>query len=225
MVSVEYDDGGLSPVFHGFHKIPRELVHLIDLVHIVLPLVLRCLVLDPLHLDGGIFKHLFFRIVAMALHADGEDKVSSIRGIHRVHHMLHQNIIFGPSIFRGLQNVHELLAGKTVKANIIKYSCPAVEVSSVIVERVGSIPKRCQGSRRALAGLILKNRLIGIFSRPEIPQVHACQHFEFCICRASSYGRHLKVTGRIILVHLMQVWTCVLGSSKEFGFIHVKVRL
>ena len=23
----------------------------------------------------------------------------------------------------------------------------------------------------------------------------------------------------------MQVWTCVLGSSKEFGFIHVKVRL
>ena len=72
----------------------------------------------------------------MPLNTDSEYKVLLLGGIHRIHDVLDQDIVLGPSVFRHLEDIHEFLAGIAVKSDIIEHLCPAVEVPAVIMKRV-----------------------------------------------------------------------------------------
>ena len=78
----------------------------------------------------------------MALDTDGKHKILLFRGIHGVQDMADQNIVLRPAVLRLLQDIHELLAGKAVKAHVIKYPGTAVEVSAIVVERMCPVAKR-----------------------------------------------------------------------------------
>ena len=109
--------------------------------------------------------------------------------------MLDQNIILGPSIFRHLKNIHELLTGIAVKSDIVEHPCPAVEIPAVIMERMRPVSKLRKRSRRALTDLVLEHRLIRILPWPEITQIHTGQHLELRIGRSRADRRHLEISG------------------------------
>ena len=195
MVPVKHDDCGLSPLLDGSHQIPGKLVHLVDLVHIVLPFILEGLVLDALHLDLRVLDDLLLRVISMSLDTDSEHKVLLLRGIHGFQDVIDEHLVLGPSVFRGLEDVHELLAGEGVKAHHIVHSGPAVEIASVVVKSVSPVAQSGKGGSRALRGLELYNRLVGILTRSEVPHVHARKHLELCVGRPGTHRGHLEIAG------------------------------
>ncbi len=210
MVAIEHNHRRLSPLFHSLHQISGKLIHLIDLIDVILPFILRSLIRNPFHQNFRILDNPLFRVVSMSLDADSEHKILPFCSVHRLQNMLNQDIILGPSIFCCLQDIHKFLAGITVKSHIIEHLRPAVEIPPIIVERMGSVPQGRKRRRRALTHLILEHRLIRILPRPEIPEVHTRQNLELRICSSRPNGRNLKITGRKILIHMSEVRACIL---------------
>ena len=225
MVSVEDHHRWLAPLLYRIHQVSCEFVHLVDLIYIIFPFILKGFILNAFHRDLRILDHFLLRVIPVSLHADGEDKILLPGGIQSVHDVVDQDIVLGPAILRQLKDVHKLLAGKAVKSHVVEHPRPAVEVPAVVVKSVGSVTKGLQGCGRALTGRFLQDRFIGIFPRAEVPQVHPGKHLELCIGCSGSHRRNLEITGGILIVHLMKIGAGVLGSSEEFRFLHIKIRL
>ena len=159
----------------------------------------------------------------MPLNADAEHKVLPFRRIHGVHDMLDEDIVLRPSVLRSLEDVHELLARIAVETCIVKHSCPAVEITAVVMKRMRSISQRAKRRRRTLAHPVLEHRLIRVLSRPKIPQIHAGQDLELRIRRPRADGRYFEISRRIVLIHGMQIRTGILRRREEFRFRHIEV--
>ena len=75
MISVENDDTWFVPLIHFLNQMLCELIHLIDLIHIILPGILLSFVLHSGHCDLRILNHLFCRIIPMSLYTDTEHEI------------------------------------------------------------------------------------------------------------------------------------------------------
>ena len=93
MVPVKYDDARLISFFHLFHKVPGEVIHLVDLVYIVFPCILLLLVFHSGYRNFRILNHFLCRIIPVSLHTDSKDKILLFIRIQCVHDVFHKNII------------------------------------------------------------------------------------------------------------------------------------
>ena len=225
MVSIEYDHCRFATVFHCFYQIPCKLIHLIDLIHIVFPFILQCLVLDSLNLNLRVFDDLLFRIITMSLYADGHQEILLLGSVHCFHHVLNQHFIFRPSIWCGLQDIHKFLTGKCIISGIVVYTGTAIEVTTVIMQSMSSISQCAQCCCRTFRSLFFQISLKWIFSRSEETHIHTGHNLKLGIRGSGAYGWHLKISGRIILIHLMQIRACILRCCKKFCLIYIKIRL
>ena len=205
MVTIEYDHSRLTAFFHHFYQITGKLIHLIYLVHIVFPGIVLLFCRCSCYGDLRVLNHLFCRIISMSLHTDCKYKILLLGRVQSVFDVRQKNIILRPSILCCLKNIHKLFTCKAVKTNIVKYLRTAVEITTVVVNRMGSVTECRKCSCCTFTYLILKLCLIRILARSEITQVHTCQHFKFCIGCSGSYRRNLKISGRIIFKHLAQI--------------------
>ena len=223
VVSVKYDDRRLSPFLHGFQQIPGKLIHLVYFIHIIFPGISPAFVLHAANLNSGVLDHLLHRIIPVPLNADGEYKVLTFRRIHGIHDVWNQDVVRGPPLGSGLEDIHKFLAGVMVKPHMVEHLCPAVKISSVVVQRLGPVSQIGQGCGRAFQKLRLCVGFIGIFPRPEETHAHTRQHFKFRVGRTRAYGRHFKVPAGILLIHLPQVGDRVLRELQPLHLCGIKV--
>ena len=223
MVSVKYNNRRLVPLFHRFHKITGKLIHFIHFVHIILPGIAFSLVFHSAHHNLRVLNHLLRRIIPMALHTDGKHKVLLFCRIHGIHDIRDQDIVRSPSLGRSLENIHKLFARIMVKPHVVEPLGAAVEVTAVIVQRLCTISKLTQRGSCAFQYFGLCVCFIGIFPRAEETHAHPRQHLKLCIRRSCANGRNLKVTGRMLLIHLSQIRDRIFRKLEPLYLCRVKV--
>ena len=192
MVTIEYNHSRLTAFFHHFYQITGKLIHLIYLVHIVFPGIVLLFRRCSCYGDLRVLNHFFCRIISMSLYTDCKYKILLLGRVQSVFDVRQKNIILRPSILCCLAHLRKCIG-------------TAVEITTVVVNRMGSVTECRKCSCCTFTYLILKLCLIRILARSEITQVHTCQHFKFCIGCSGPYRRNLKISGRIIFKHLAQI--------------------
>ena len=203
-------------MFDCFHKISGKLIHLIDLIHIIFPSIMKCFIFDSFYRNCRILKHLLFRIFSMSLHTYSEHKVLLFCSVHRLHNVLDQYVILRPAVLCQLQDIHKFLTCVAVESDIIKNCCTAVEITTIIMQGMCPVTKRSQSTCRTFTDAMLQYRLIWILSGSEVAKIHTGQHFKLRIGSSGSHRRHFKISRRMLRCHCMKVWRCILRGCKKF---------
>ena len=216
MIAVHDEHVILSVSVQRRNQVYNKLIHLMKLIYIVLPLVVLFLCLGSRDLNGRVLQDLLRGILAVSLDRDGINEILARRGIQAVQNMFYQHLILQPAVFRGVGYIHIFLGGVSLKAQIFKHIRAAVEGSLVIVDSVGCISDISQIISHTLTGRFLENGFIGIFSRSEIPEIHAGNRLKFCVGRTRAHRRNLKSSRRIFFHQSVEIGNGIFGKLQEF---------
>ena len=86
-----------------------------------------------------------------------------------------------------------------VKPHLVKNLCAAVEITTVIVQRLCTVAEGFQRAGSTLHLVKLRVSLIRIFSRSEETHAHAGKDFKLCVGCSGSHGRHFKIPAGIFV--------------------------
>ena len=86
-----------------------------------------------------------------------------------------------------------------VESHLVEDLGAAVEVSTVIVQRLCAVSQRFERTRCTLHLIEFCICLIRIFARSEETHTHACKDFKLRIRCSGSHRWHFKIPGRIFI--------------------------
>ena len=226
MISIHNKNNILRIIFKPVCKLFDKIIHLMDLVHIVLPLVILGSSRRTGHSDLMLFKLRFLRVGSVSLHRDGINIIRLILcGIQAFQDLICKNPVSCPAqrVFIILLR-HILCRGKSVKSQIRENTSSSVEIRLIVMYGMTGISQLSKSIRSAFTGCLLQNTLIRIFSRSEIPKAHACNGLKLCICRTCAYRRHFIISGGILLHQLAEVRYGIFGYLQIIYKLRIKER-
>ena len=93
VIAVHDEDIFFSKIIQCIDEIRYKLIHFMQLVYIIFPLVILLLGGRAADLDDRILQHLFRRILAVSLDGNGIDKVLTRRGFQVIQDLIYQDLI------------------------------------------------------------------------------------------------------------------------------------
>lgn len=93
------------------------------------------------------------------------------------------------------------------------------------MDNVRTVADLAQIRCNALAVCLFENRLVRILSQPKELHSHAGEYLKLCVRRTGSDNRNLQITGRIILIELMEIRNHLITQFKEIDEFRVNERL
>ena len=135
MIAEEHDDGVLSAAVNRCDQISDEVIHFMNHVDIIFPLVVGSLICGAGNKNIRIFQNLLGRVIAVTFHGNGIYEIGLVFcRVHSFYSLLYQHIIGRPvAIRRVLGDVHALLAGKGIESHHGKSIVAAVESSGIVM--------------------------------------------------------------------------------------------
>ena len=203
MVSIHNQNHILRIISQLVCEILYKIIHLMDFIHIVFPLIIFLFRRRTGNRDLRVLQNLLIRISTMALNGNRIHIIRSFCGIQAFQDFICKNCILHPSI--GVFLIfprHILLGSKSIKPQIWENRPSAIEVCLIIVYCMGAIPQILQHIRGALTGCLSQNTLIGILTGAKIMHTHTGDGLKLCICSSRPYRRNLIISGRIVLHQL-----------------------
>ena len=226
MIPVHYQYDVFRIIFKSGYQLAYKLVHLMDLVDIVFPLIVLLLCGRAGNCDLRILEDRFFRVGPVPLHGDGVYIIRLILcGIQTLDDLIRKDTVPGPSkrVFVVLLR-HVFRGSEGVKSKIRENTLSAVEVCLIVMYGMSRIAKIFQDIRRALAGGLLEDTLIGIFPGAEIMHAHSRYGLELCVRRSGSHGRNLVITRRIFLHQFPEIGDRIIGNIQVVYQFRIKER-
>ena len=212
MVAVHDEHRLLLPLGQGGDQLFHKLIHLIQLIYIIFPLVPFFLRFSTGDLDHRIGQHLLLRIGPVALDRNRVNIIRPLAGIQTLQNVPGEDAVVRPARLRPLRAVHGLDGRKRVKSQVGKHFIAAIKFRRVVVDGVGPVADLFQCIGHALAGRFFQNGFIRVFSRSKIVQVHAHDRLELGVGRPGAHHRHLEIAGGIFLHIPVKIRDRILGQ-------------
>ena len=210
MVSIHNQNHILRIISQLVCEIFYKIIHLMDFIHIIFPLIIFLFRRRTGNRDLRILQNLLIRISTVALDGNRIHIIRSFCGIQTFQDLICKDCILHPSIRVFLIfPCHILLGSKGVKSQIWENRPSAIEVRLIIVYCMGGITQILQHIRGTLTGCLSQNTLIGILTGAKIMHAHTGDGLKLCICSSSPYRRNLIISGRIVLHQLTECWNRV----------------
>ena len=173
-----------------------KLIHLVKLIHIIFPGIIFLLRFSSAHLNHRLCQYRLFRIIPMSLNRNRIHIIRTLRGLHSLHNLICQNMIFHPSHLGSVADIgHVLLRSKGVKSQSGKNRPSSIKICLIIMNRMGSIPQFFQNISSTFTSFLFQNGFVRIFSCSKVPKTHSCNRFKFSIGSSCSYRRYFIVSG------------------------------
>ena len=190
-----------------------KIIHLMNLVYVVLPLVVQFLGRCTGNCDLRIFQYRFRRIISMSLYGNGVYIIRSFCGIQTFDDLISKHAVLGPAQRVLLILILHILSGsKGIKSQIRENASSSIEIRLIVMYGVCGISQIFQHIRSTLTGGFLKNTLIRIFTRAKIMKAHSGNGLKLCVGSSGSYRRNLVITGRIFFHQFPEIRDRVLGN-------------
>ena len=172
-----------------------KLVHLMNLIAVVFPLVILVFGSCTCNGDLRIIQHGFFRITAVPLHRNCIYIIRFFCGVQAFDDLICQNLILCPAKWIFVLFLrHIFRRGKGVKSEIREDTSSSIEVCLIVMYCVSHISQILKYIWCTLAGGFLEDTLVRILSRSEIVKAHPCDGLKFCVGSSCSYRRHLIIS-------------------------------
>ena len=159
----------------------------------------------------------------MCTYGNGVGKVRLIRsGIQGFDCFRNKNIIGSPaSVWRITLNVHQFLAGESIKSHHGKGIDTAVKVTAVVMYGVGSISDGSQISSSALAVCLFQDCFIRILAGSEVLHTHTGENFKLSVCGSCANNRNCQVTTRVVLLEIVEGRNRILIIIQKLDLIRI----
>ena len=196
MIAIHYQYHTLIIFCQTIRQFFDKLIHLVKLIHIILPGIIFLLRFSSTHLNHRICQYRLFRVIPMSLNRNRIHIIRTLRGLHRLHNLICQNMVFHPSHLGSVADIrHVLLRSKGIKSQSGKYRPSSIKICLIIMNRMGSIPQFFQNISSTFTGFLFQNGFVRILSRSKISKTHSCNRFKFRIGSSCSYRRYFIVSG------------------------------